>query len=283
MMRNLTRRAPLALALLLVLGACGDRSNLTKADGTVEPTATAGPPATGTPYERAVRSLVEGSESGLHFESDATGSNGNTQHASGVTKGRLYSFTVQSRPEADAAYDGSWMSLNGFFQKESADGFAKTYIAPSSLTLVLDALPMLPTAQEALASDLAPVENVNGVDCQPYAVNLPKQATAADRYAELRVCVDQARAQVVRLAGSTFSGERFSVVFSEPQDPVQMPQAAVFDWSSEFPLAKPGEEVPVKQFENCPDLIKMLPEGCEGYISAAPKAADQADKTNHPD
>lgn len=288
-MRNLPRRAPLALALVLMLGACGDRSSLAKADdsattaGPADPVATTVPPVTGTAYERAVRSLIEGSEPGLQFESDATGSNGNTQHASGVTKGRLYSFTVQSRPEGDAAFDGTWMSLNGFFQKESANGFAKTYIAPAAVTLVLDALPMLPTTEAALASERKPIENVDGVDCRPFAVNLPKQATAADRYAELRGCVDETRARIVRLAGSTFSGEQFSVVFAEPGEPVQMPQAAVFDWSSEFPLAKPGEEVPVKQFENCPDLIKMTPQGCEGYISAAPKTADEPDPAHKSD
>lgn len=281
-MHNLPCRAALAIALALALSACSDRPTVAEPDAKAADVGTTAPaePVTGTAYERAVRSLIEGAEPGVHFESEATGVNGNTQHASGVAKGRLYSFTVQSRPEADAAYDGTWMSLNGFFQKESGNGFAKTYIAPAALTLVLDALPMLPSAESALGDERAPAENVAGVACQPYAVTLPKQATAADRYSQLDVCVDEANARVVRLAGSTFAGEQFSVIFSEQGEAVELPKAAVFDWSSEFPLAKPGDEVPVKQFENCPDFVKILPEGCEGYISAVPKEADEADKAD---
>lgn len=285
-MRNLPGRTPLAFALVVALAACSNGPGGAKGETrpkSAESAPTAEPGTSGTAYERAVRSLIAGSESGLHFASEWTGKAGDTQLASGVARGRLYSFSVRSKPAANPTIDGNWMSLNGFFQKEADGGYARTYSAPAVMTRVLDALPLLPTAQPALSGEPLPAESVAGVDCQPYPIGLATQPNPTTGYAELGVCVDEVNARIVRLSGSTFAGERFAVTFSEQDEPVQMPQAQVFDWSKEFPITEPGSEVPVKQFENCPDLIKMTPQGCEGYISAAPKAADKADPADKPD
>lgn len=285
-MRNPACRTPLAFALALALAACSNGPGGAKSEtrpASVDSAPTAAPSESGTAYERAVRSLIAGSETGLHFASEWTGKAGDTQSASGIAKGRLYSFSVLSKPTANPTIDGNWMSLNGFFQKETDGVYARTYSAPAAMTRVLDALPLLPTEQSALSGEPLPAESVAGVDCQPYAIGLATQPNPTTGYAELGVCVDELNARIVRLSGSTLAGERFAVTFSEQGDQVQMPQAQVFDWSKEFPVAEPGSEVPVKQFENCPDLIKMTPQGCEGYISAVPKADDQADQPDKSD
>lgn len=276
-MRNLPGRTALAFAMAVALAACSNGPGGAKGETrpkSAESAPTAEPSESGTAYERAVRSLIAGSETGLHFASELTGKAGDTQLASGVARGRLYSFSVSSKPRANPTIDGNWMSLNGFFQKEADGGYVRTDSAPAAMTRVLDALPLLPTAQSALSGEPLPAESVAGAACQPYAIGLPTQPSPASGYTELGVCVDEVNARIVRLSGSTFAGERFAVTFGQPGEPVQMPQAQVFDWSKEFPITEPGSEVPVKQFENCPDLIKMTPQGCEGYISAAPDKSD---------
>jgi hypothetical protein len=220
--------------------------------------------AQSTPYERAAASLILGNLSGLRFESEVGTDDGAVQSATAVAQGSSFSVNVRTQPQADADNDGAWLVQDGAFRKRSEKGLTVSETAPASIRLVLESLALLPSAETALSNERAPAVEVVGVACQPRSIKLTPPAD--QHFAELGVCVDEAAARIVRVNARTKEGERLSVKLSQQNAPTPRPESNGRDWTSEFPIAKPEDRVPDLKFKDCPELITLLPKGCEGFV-----------------
>lgn len=248
-MQRLIISAVLPLALALTLGGCSDEPE-PKADETptaspssvaTAPTAPAvkapPPPPTLAPattaYERALRALTSGTS--VHFESEVALSDGSSQYATGFGQNLNYAITVRSLPKADNQLDGGWLLQSGRYLKESAGNYDGSVLNPVSASILFDALVAVPQSESAFTSDAPVAETTATAQCNSRKVDLAKAPHLFTQYRSLGICVDESKAQLIKLSAELQTGERLAATFTAHGQPVQLPQAQVKDWSQEYP------------------------------------------------
>jgi hypothetical protein len=230
------------------------------ADAPAEPAAPA-KPVEPSAYERAVSAMASGS--GLRFESKVSASDGQEQTASGTAQGRSYSVKVRTAPQADSSNDGNWLVQNDKFLKRSESGMAPSDTPPASIALLLQSIALLPGTEGGLESTRPAASKAAGIACQPRTVKL--SAADRERFSELTTCVDEVNAQILRLDARTAAGEQLSATLS-PLQATPRPQSNGRDWANEYPVAAPDARQQKLKYEDCPELIHLLPKGCKDFV-----------------
>lgn len=248
-MQRLILRALLPAAFAMTLGACSDEpeptvdETPTAATGTTTnapvaaPVKAPPPPPTlapaNTAYERALRALTSGTS--VHFESEAALSDGSSQYATGFGQNQNYAFTVRSLPKADNQLDGGWLLQSGRYLKESAGSYDSSVLNPMSASIMFDALVAVPQSDAAFSTDAPVAETTATAQCSSRKVDLAKAPHLLTQYRSLAICVDETKAQLIKLTAELQTGERLMASFSAHGQPVQLPQAQAKDWSQEYP------------------------------------------------
>ncbi len=226
-----------------------------------------------TAYERAVSSLASGSS--MRLESKASASDGQVQKATGTAQGKVYAIKVSSEPQGDSSNDGNWLVQNGRFMKRSASGMAPSDMPPASIALLLESIALLPGSESGLESTKSTASEAAGVACQVRTVKL---SAPSERISELTACVDEANASIVRLDARTIAGEQFSAVLTPLETTVSRPESNGRDWANEYPVAEPENRRQKLKYEDCPELIHLLPKGCKDFIPLPPEDTEAPTK-----
>lgn len=240
-MIRLPLRAALACTLAAALAACGgDEPAATPETATEAKAAEPGVATTlptlaaqSSPYQRAQRTLVTATS--LHFEAEYTAKDGAVQYLSGVRQSQNYSFNLRSLPKASAELDGNWLFQGGRYLKQGTSGFQAPLASPDSHVQLVAAVAALPATDNLLAPASGANEVVSGVSCAPRSVDLSQAAAIGINYNQMAVCVDENKAEIVRLSVESRAGEKLMVTFNGYGDSVQMPNADVKEWWQEYP------------------------------------------------
>lgn len=250
-MQNSRLRFLVPLALFTALAACSDEpeadTSPTAATDTTAATTTpaAAPtqekapppppvlPAATTGFERALRALTNGSN--VRFESETTLADGSSQYATGAGSVLNAKFQLRTLPKASAQFDGNWLLQGGRYLKESGVDYDVSALNPPVVANMFAAIAAIPQNDAALAAGAPKAELVGTVECNARQVDLAKDVRLVSAYKSIEVCIDDTRANLIRLKAELQTGERLTATFAGHGEIVNLPQTQVKDWSQEYP------------------------------------------------
>lgn len=251
-MHKPTMRILLSLAIAATLAACGEEpaadapgdkpaETATPAPATsaaAAPAQPAAPPPASLPpattaFERSLRALTNGSN--VRFESEATLLDGSSQYASGVGSIANSSFTLRTLPQVSADYDGAWMFQGGRFLKQSGAGYDVSMLSPPAVARMFEAIRAIPQNEASLSGEAPRTELIGSVECNVRKIDIGRKVELVMAYKSIELCIDDTRANLLRLNAELQSGERIAATFEGHGEIVQLPGTQAKDWSQEYP------------------------------------------------
>lgn len=226
----------LPLTLAAVLAGCSKDEPTDAAKSATEASTSAAPvppgqaqtPSAKTPYERALRELVDGI--GNSYEIEYTLADGSIQYLTGGRSQRNHAFVVRTLPTPNDQLDGQWVMQAGRFLKFTDGAYTDGTGFIQALQTYTTAVQGLPAVEMALRSEVKALESVNGIGCRPRQIDLSQEPRLARTFLEIGVCIDEDQAHILRLDAAAHDGTRLRAHISAHGQAYAVPDVGVKEW-----------------------------------------------------